>query len=85
MLAAPFRRYASFAKARIVREKQSHKSRGYGFISFLNAVDALAALRDVHGTYIGNRPVRLKRTELADKSMVEVRKRDRAQEKLLKR
>jgi len=41
----------------------------------------LPSLQDVNGTYIGNRPVRLTRTELADKALAEVRKRDKAQAK----
>lgn len=35
-LAGAFRKYASFAKARIIREKWNKKSKGYGFVSFLD-------------------------------------------------
>lgn len=34
-LSAPFRKFASFAKAKIVIDKLKQKSRGYGFVSFL--------------------------------------------------
>lgn len=35
-LAGAFRKYASFAKARIIRERWNKKSKGYGFVSFLD-------------------------------------------------
>ena len=43
-------RYKSFAKARVVRDKWSRKSRGYGFVSFLDAFDAATAMREMQGT-----------------------------------
>lgn len=35
-LAGAFRKYTSFAKAKIIREKWNKKSKGYGFVSFLD-------------------------------------------------
>lgn len=35
-LAGAFRKYSSFAKAKIIREKWNKKSKGYGFVSFLD-------------------------------------------------
>lgn len=69
-LAAAFRHYPSFARARVVREKQSQKSKNFGFVSFLDAKDALAALKEMHGAYVGSRPVRLRRAEETEKSYV---------------
>ena len=31
-----FRKYPSFAKAKVVRDKRTRKSKGYGFVSFLD-------------------------------------------------
>lgn len=76
-LAAAFRRYKSFAKARVVKDRKTHKPRGYGFVSLLDPLDALAALKEVNGSYIGNRPVSLKRAELGEKDLGEVRRRER--------
>lgn len=141
-LAAAFRRYASFARAKVIKEKKTHKSRGYGFISFLDPMDALAALKvrdtrslgkrvryssgtsccvtgpgsrsadrralpslsllrllktrqinglspsslqEMNGQYIGNRPVRLRRAEIGEKDLKEVRKRDRDDDARLKK
>jgi RNA recognition motif-containing protein len=71
------RKYKSFVKARVVRDKRTHKSRGYGFVSFLDAMDALAALKEVNGRYIGNRPVRLKRSTYEEKDATAVARRER--------
>ena len=80
-LCAPFRQYRSFARGRVIRDKKTHKSRGYGFVSFLEAMDALAAMKEMHGKYIGNRPVRIKRSDWTEKSVSEVKQRDRARER----
>ncbi len=37
VLTNSFRHYSSFAKARVVRCKRSNKSKGYGFVSMLDA------------------------------------------------
>lgn len=42
-------RYPSFAKARIVVDKRSGKTK-YGFVSFLEASDMVRALREMQGT-----------------------------------
>ena len=39
-------KFKSFAKARVVRDNKSHKSRGYGFVSFTDPLDALAAMKE---------------------------------------
>ncbi len=53
----------------------------YGFVSFLEPMDALAAMKDMTGKYIGNRPVRIKRAKWAEKSVAEVRRKDKARDK----
>jgi RNA recognition motif-containing protein len=49
LLSDHFRAYPSFAMARVVREKRSGKSKGFGFASFLEPNDAMKAFRDKHG------------------------------------
>ncbi|CAN0597618.1 unnamed protein product, partial [Ectocarpus sp. 12 AP-2014] len=58
-LAGAFRKYTSFAKAKVVREKWNKKSKGYGFVSFLDGMDMLKALREQQGKYLGNRPMKI--------------------------
>ena len=36
MLANAFKKYPSFSKARVVKDKKTGKSRGYGFVSVVN-------------------------------------------------
>ena len=72
-----FSKYRTFAKAKVIRDAKSHKSKGYGFVSFTEAMDALAAMKEVDGTYIGNRPVRIKRSTWAEKDTTEVKRRER--------
>lgn len=48
-LAAAFRCYPSFNKARVVRDKRTLKSKGYGFISFLDPVDFQRAMKEKNG------------------------------------
>lgn len=79
-LAAPFRAYPSFAMARVVKDKRSMKSKGFGFVSFLDARDALQAMKDVHGTYVGNRVVSIKRASWTEKNVDVVRRREREKE-----
>lgn len=67
LLANAFRKYSSFQKAKVIRDKRTGKTKGYGFVSFSAPEDMVAALRDVNGRYVGNRPVRLKKSNWKDK------------------
>jgi len=62
MLTAAFSKYPSFAKAKVIRDKRNGKSRGFGFVSFLDPQDFLRALKEMNGKYVGNRPVKLKKS-----------------------
>ena len=44
-----FRKFKSFQKAKVVREKWNNKSRGYGFVSFADSVDMVAAMKQMNG------------------------------------
>lgn len=68
MLQAAFIRFASFKKAKVVKEQRTGKSKGYGFVSFSHADDFLTALREVNGKYIGSRPCKLRRSNWKDRS-----------------
>ncbi|EGR32077.1 polyadenylate-binding protein, putative, partial [Ichthyophthirius multifiliis] len=68
VLANSFKKYPSFCKARVVRDKRSQKTQGYGFVSFLDPQDFLKALKEMQGKYIGNRPVKLQKSEWEKRS-----------------
>merc|ERR1712194_843926 len=68
LLANAFRHYPSFQRSRVVRNKRSGKTMGYGFVSFAAPEDMLAAMKEVHGKYVGNRPIRLMRSNWQKKN-----------------
>eukprot|EP00026_Physarum_polycephalum_P015568 Phypoly_transcript_16281.p1 GENE.Phypoly_transcript_16281~~Phypoly_transcript_16281.p1 ORF type:complete len:139 (+),score=33.57 Phypoly_transcript_16281:288-704(+) len=59
MLKSAFMRYPSLQRVRVVRDKKSGKSKGFGFVSFSDPHDFVTALREMNGKYVGNRPVKL--------------------------
>ena len=54
-LARAFTKYPSLQKTKVIRDKRSDKSRGYGFVSFKDPNDFMKALKEMNGKYIGNR------------------------------
>lgn len=62
-----FAKYLSVQKARVIRDKRTTKSKGYGFVSFANGDEYFQAAKDMQGKYIGSHPVLIKR------AMTEVR------------
>ena len=57
-----FSRYPSVQKARVVRDKRTTKSKGYGFVSFADGDEYFQAARDMQGKYIGSHPVLLRKS-----------------------
>ena len=57
-----FSRYPSVQKARVVRDKRTTKSKGYGFVSFSDGDEYFQAAREMQGKYIGSHPVLLRRS-----------------------
>ncbi|XLU42045.1 hypothetical protein S245_036859, partial [Arachis hypogaea] len=59
VLSKAFTRFPSFNMARVVRDKRSGKTKGYGFVSFADPSDLAVALKEMNGKYVGNRPIKL--------------------------
>ncbi|MCJ1473404.1 hypothetical protein MMC13_002055 [Lambiella insularis] len=57
-----FAKYGSVQKARVVRDKRTTKSRGFGFVSFSQGDDYFNAAREMQGKYIGSHPVLIKKS-----------------------
>ena len=57
-----FSRWPSVEMARVIRDKRTTKSKGYGFVSFSDGDDFFQAARDMQGKYIGSHPVLLRRS-----------------------
>lgn len=49
LLSKAFRKYPSFQKAKVVRDKRTNKTKGYGFVSFKDPDDFTRALREMDG------------------------------------
>lgn len=56
-----FSQYPSVQKARVIREKRTTKSKGYGFVSFSDGDDYFRAARDMNGKYVGSHPIVVKK------------------------
>lgn len=73
LLKSTFERYPSFVRAKVVRDKRTAKSKGYGFISFKDVQDYARAIKEWDGKYLGNRPIKLRKSMWKDRS-IEARK-----------
>ena len=70
VLANAFRKYSTFQKAKVVRDKRTGKSKGFGFISLKTVEDYVRAMKEMDGKYVGNRPVKLSKSKWQDRSLV---------------
>lgn len=52
VLIRAFSKYASFVKAKVIRDKRTNKTKGYGFVSFKDPQDFIKAMREMNGKYI---------------------------------
>jgi hypothetical protein len=57
-----FAKYQSVQKARVIRDKRTSKSKGFGFVSFSSSDDYFQAAKEMQGKYIGSHPVLIKRS-----------------------
>lgn len=81
-LEKPFKQYPSFAKAKVVRSKHDNKTKGYGFVSFLDPMDCAKAIREQNGKYLGQRPMKITKSSWKDRDMGEVKKKENKKRKL---
>lgn len=70
ILANAFSKYQSLKKAKVIRDKNTGKSKGYGFVSLLDVNDYISAMREMNGKYVGNRPIKIKRSTWKDRSIL---------------
>lgn len=82
LLAKAFRKYTSFQKAKVIRDKRTNKTKGFGFVSFKDPQDFIRAIREMDGKYVGNRPIKLKKSAWKDRSLGSVRKKEKEKKKL---
>ena len=49
-LSRAFQKYPSFQKGKVVRDKKTGKTKGYGFVSFRDSNDFIKAMREMNGS-----------------------------------
>jgi hypothetical protein len=71
-----FARWKSVQKAKVVRDKRTTKSKGFGFVSFSDPEDFFQAAKEMNGKYIQSHPVvvRKAKTEIKPAVVKEERK-----------
>ncbi|XP_022749997.1 oligouridylate-binding protein 1-like [Durio zibethinus] len=57
-LFACFSVYSSCSDARVMWDQKTGRSRGFGFVSFRNQLDAQSAINDLNGKWLGSRQIR---------------------------
>lgn len=82
VLIRAFNKYSSFQKAKVVRDKRSGKSRGYGFVSFKDSQDYIRAMREMNGKYVGNRPIKLRKSTWQERNIDVVKKKTKEKMKI---
>ncbi|GCB75019.1 hypothetical protein scyTo_0018943, partial [Scyliorhinus torazame] len=82
ILARAFSKYQSFLKAKVIRDKRTGKTKGYGFVSFKDPNDYVRAMREMNGKYVGSRPIKLRKSMWRDRNLDVVRKKQKEKKKL---
>jgi len=49
VLARVFGKYPSFQRAKVIRDKRSNKTKGFGFVSFKDPSDFTRAMKELNG------------------------------------
>lgn len=77
-----FSRYPSLLKAKVVRDKKTKKTKGFGFVSFKDPQDYLKAMREMNGKYVGNRPIKLRKSSWKERNINLAKKKEKEKKKL---
>ncbi|XP_053958262.1 RNA-binding protein 42 [Anastrepha ludens] len=83
VLTRTFNKYPSFQRARVVRDKRTGKSKGFGFVSFREPADFIRAMKEMDGRYVGSRPIKLRKSTWRQRSLDVVKKKEREKQLLL--
>ncbi|CAL9219561.1 unnamed protein product [Arabidopsis halleri] len=77
VLSKAFTRFPTFNMAKVIRDKRTGKTKGYGFVSFSNPADLAAALKEMNGKYVGNRPIKLRKSSWKERTDQEAAERQK--------
>lgn len=82
VLTRAFGKYPSFMKAKVVRDKRSNKTKGFGFVSFKDPQDFIRAMKEMNGKYVGSRPIKLRKSTWKDRNVENVKKKIKEKQRL---
>ncbi|XP_006361411.1 RNA-binding protein 42-like isoform X1 [Solanum tuberosum] len=77
VLSKAFSKFPSFNMAKVLRDKRTGKTKGFGFVSFSSPLDFAAALKGMNGKYVGNRPIKLCKSNWQERNDNEAQKHTR--------
>lgn len=83
VLTRTFNKFPSFQRARVIRDKRTGKSKGFGFVSFREPADFIRAMKEMDGRYVGSRPIKLRKSTWRQRSLDVVKKKEREKQQLL--
>ncbi|XP_015523681.1 RNA-binding protein 42 isoform X1 [Neodiprion pinetum] len=83
MLVRVFSKYPSFQKAKVVRDKRTNKTKGFGFVSFKDPQDFIRAMKEMNGRYVGSRPIKLRKSSWKQRNLDSVRKKEKEKQALI--
>lgn len=58
-LQSVFATYGNVTSARVVKDRETGRSRGFGFVEMPVETEALTAINSLNGTDVGGRPLRV--------------------------
>ncbi|CAB3223884.1 unnamed protein product [Arctia plantaginis] len=83
LLTRTFSKYTSFQRAKVIRDKRTNKSKGFGFVSFKDPGDFIKAMKEMDGRYVGSRPIKLRKSTWKNRALDVVRKKEKEKAALL--
>ncbi|RYH06655.1 hypothetical protein EON65_42605 [archaeon] len=66
----------------MIREGDKGKSKGFGFVSFLDPMDCAKAIREMNGKYLQNRPMKIRKSTWQDRDIKESAKKENKKRKM---
>ncbi|XP_065342948.1 RNA-binding protein 42 isoform X1 [Cloeon dipterum] len=83
VLTRAFNKYPSFQRARVIRDKRSNKTKGFGFVSYKDPQDFIRAMKEMNGRYVGSRPIKLRKSVWKARNIEVVRKKEKEKAALI--
>lgn len=83
LLTRTFSKFPSFQRAKVIRDKRTNKTKGYGFVSFKEPADFIKAMKEFDGRYVGSRPIKLRKSTWKQRGIEERKKKEAEKKQLL--